>query len=309
VALLATACAPLAWIASVRAAQAKVGEGSLQIGRELSQMMRGFGIGSQLRINGNTVFAGGRHVNAQLGVVLDHFEKHCNEFGWDMRADLDTIGHHRGGSASSPIAPTPRAHNEDAWSFTLGKKRTDSEGLIICLAPKERQSGFRHFLEQARAATETGEIGDVGQIRYLYARKGASSGTDIVTVYTLGDFNMNRLLFTKGDVPGNDLPDVPRPSHATRVLFVELVDSPYVVRSYTTPDSAESTLREYQKGLPARRWKLVEADNSGTDTLVFEKDGAGIIVTATEQGGMTRLDILQLGSRGFAVSNGQGGGT
>ena len=146
--------------------------------------MRGFGVGSQLRINDNTVFARGQHVNAELGVVLDHFEKHCNEFGRDMQADLDTIGHHRGRTASQAIAPTPRAPDEGAWSITLRKKRTDSEGLIICPAPKDRQSGFRHFWERARAATETGEIGDVGQVRYLYAQNGASSGTNIVTVYT-----------------------------------------------------------------------------------------------------------------------------
>lgn len=290
--VLAALCVPLVTAATVRAAQSEVGQRGLRIGRELAAAMRELGPGSQLTINGNTLFAGGRNVEAELPVVLDRFEAHCNEFGWDIRGDL---------AREKAIVPS------EPFSITLGKQRTENEGLIVCLVSDERQVGLSRFLERARITAETGDISRVGQVRYLYARRNPNGGTDVVTVNTIGDFNVKRLFSTVGDVTGSDLPDIPRPAGSTRTLFVELGNSPFAIRSYTTAAVTPArALAGYRQSLPASGWQVLDVGQSAPSTLTVTKDGAALIITADIQNDLTRVDFVQLGSRGFAVVDGSG---
>jgi hypothetical protein len=301
-AALTAVVSPVLGLGTVRAAQGELGTRSLVIGRELSTLLKDFDRFSVLKINGNSVLAGGSHVEANLDSVLDRFEAHCTEFAWDAQKEFSAMA-----TGKSEAKPAQASRAEKPWSLTLARKRSESEGLVVCLAPSEKQTGISKFVESARVAFETGELSSVGQIRYLYARKHARSGTNVVAVLTTGDFNMHRFMSVEGDAPGDDLDEVPRPQHSRRIFQAELAGSPYVVRSYTTPTSAAQVLDGYQRSLPVRAWKKIEGyPNATQNSVTFEKDGAAVLIQAAKEGESTRVDIVQMGSRGSVSVFGNG---
>ena len=286
-------------IAAVVKAQGEARLATVQLGRGLFQLREFLGPQTDILINGNRMFAGGTHVDAPLPVVLDRFEQHCRDLGWQPD---------RKEAESFPQAVQKKLGALGAASLTLSSHRSADEGVVACLLAPPKAHGFGQFLERARAFSVNGNLGEVGDIRYVFARKGAAGGTDVVTVWTEGEFNMNALTESQHDVPGTDLAGAPRPSGSRRILDVEMARGQYGLKSYRAPGMPGPALAGYGRSLMASGWREIATGIDPGQSRTFTKDGAALIVSAHADGDAARIDIMPVGTHGYSdVSAALGG--
>jgi len=284
----------LGLVAAVVKAQSEGRRASVQLGRGLVEMRELLGAQSELRINGNRMFAGAAHAELAPEAVLDRFEAHCREHGWQF-SNEDTAALSRSLKA--------KAARIGATSLTLSRQRAEHEGAVVCLLAPEHSRGLSELMTRARRALETGKLSEVGDLRYVFARASAAGGSDVVTVWTEGAFNMKAFTERSQDAPGSDLPELHRPEGSRRVLDASLIDQQYGLKSYTMALAPKEALERFAHGLPRESgWREVDAGlyQAGALSQTFVKGGAALIFSAEEQDGKTRVNILQLRSRGIS---------
>ena len=290
-------------VAAVVNAQGEARAATVELGRGLLEMRELLGSQTEIRINGNRMYAGGAHVASPLPAVLDRFEQHCRELGWQLdQNETESFAK----SVQTKLAAL------GATSLTVSGQRSEDEGVVVCLLAPPSAHGAKQFLERAREFSVTGDLGRVGDIRYVSARKSAAGGTDVVTVWTEGPFNMKTLTDTEHDAPGSDLKGVARPEGSRRIMDVDMANGQYGLKSYRVRALAEPALESYARGLGRSGWREMTTGITPGTTLrqsrTFEKDGAALVVSAHAEGDGARVDILQMGSRGYSyVSAPQGG--
>jgi len=282
-------CATLAGVLSVRNARSAAAESSLQFGRQLVGIGALQGSVSHLRVNGNDVLAGGHFVDMDLALVLKRFRAECSERAWQM-------GELSGELANAVPADAP---------LTLASTSSEDEGVVICLTPSRPSAGVSDFLARVRETAATGELGQLGQIHYLYARRNKSGGTNVIGVWTAAKFNVPAFLGRDAEKTGEDQPEVPRIPGSQRTLHAELVGSGYAVRQYATDRAPTAANQFYLDIMPQRGWKAVptgEHENSDKHST-FAKNGALVIIAASKvDDGHTQLSILTMAASALVTA-------
>jgi len=114
---------------------------------------------------------------------------------------------------------------------------------------------------------ETGNLSDIGMLRYAHGHRVTSDDGDktfLFTMWTDSDFDVASLLPSKAaDSAGYDPTGVPRLEASRRILSASEADAPsgafiYLVRSQS-PDEVASF---YRRALPERGWNLIARDVS-----------------------------------------------
>ena len=178
-------------------------------------------------MNGQNVFVGSAASDEPVSDVLDCFERVCHE-NRAASADVWThVGDLRDGFAKATpeqVAKLPHAEEVKAAMRRLagipvdkfGTIRTGNRdsGAIICFtqasgAPADALAAWKAF-------RETGELSNVGNLRYAYATRTKQS-THVLTAWTQDHFNFNS--FTGGPKTADAPATTPsasrgRPRHA-----------------------------------------------------------------------------------------------
>ncbi len=98
--------------------------------------------------------------------------------------------------------------------FSFGDDKQGGVAAIDYGAPLT----LKGLKERAQRFSKSGDLSDIGQLRYAYFEK-TDSGTRVITMWTDDHFRLADLLpAQKQDAPGSDLDGVPRPPGSIRIL-------------------------------------------------------------------------------------------
>jgi len=249
----------------------------------------------ELVLNGVSVSFRTQMVDASLTDVLGHYQNLCTIRDGGLSEQLSALsGPHLRSGATPLVLPamtTQAAHN-------------DRSGYVACLDMGDAPRAFESLGHRFLRFTSSGDLSEVGSLRYVFAsRAEASSGnkTFVFTMWVDSGFDVSRILPAEGtDAEGSDLVGVPRLPSSQRILFAWESGQPSGVTVYrVAASSAREVESFYRSELPKNGWTIIERHASesveidGAHVLSAEREGRAItIVSHTGEDSQTFLTVL-----------------
>lgn len=272
-----------------RIAYAHARQAALDTGKELVRLTEAGHLSgvNRLRINGSLVKVSSSVSNLDHQAVLDRFQKECEDHADGMAEEFAALG--------TALETKPR----DQGFPGVGVLRHDDDkgGMVVCFATGKAE-GEKEMLGRIAEFAKTGDLGSLGSVRYVMAKKGTSAASHVVALWTEGSVDVKKMFPDQGDAPGNDAAGVLRPPSSRRLMTAYAEGAPYGVRVYESTLGRDALLAEYDKVMPSTGWmaypRAVEAVPSSRS---FSKEGHDIIVT-TEPGehGGTLVSLIEMAS-------------
>jgi hypothetical protein len=271
----------------------------LAVLRQLDPMLQGSD--QAMSINGQRMFLASRTTPLELKAVLALFEQDCQASSGGLSEQLGKLPTQFQGSA------IPEQLRDPSRWFTV-RQEDGAAGQVTCFARSDSPGGLKGLISRLSAFAETGELSELGDARYIVARRDESTQlTHVLAMWTEGSFNVLRMFPKSGDAPGRDSSVVPRPPNSVRVLSAEPPDKPYALRMYDSEQAPAEILSGYTKVMEARGWSSITAPQSSEVDLnessrTFTKDGRAVIVvvnTTPEQ--KSGVNLIEMGNQGFAT--------
>lgn len=263
------------------------------------------GLPTVATINGQRMSLASKMTPLGVQEALGRFEQHCRDNSAGLGDELKALP-----AAAAALDKLPEELRDPSRWLSSRQLSTDGKaGQLACVSRKTSGGGLQGLLQRITAFTETGDLAELGDARYVVARRDEKSGqTHLLAMWTEGSFNIPAMFPDSGDAPGSDSRNVPRPPGSRRVLTAEISDHPYALRMYDTDKSHAEVLGYYEQQLAPRGFRrsaLPTATDSELDlndhVRAFSKDGVAVIVvtnqTPAEQTGVT---LIEMGSLGFA---------
>lgn len=280
--VLATVLA-FAWARSVQAA---IGEKTLQLGHELAKFGDLLDGTHRVLLNGEAVYVASAVTEQTMGQVLDRFDQECRAHSGGLQAEFD----HLPATVQRKLAQKAPA----AWDLRLGVVREEraDEASIMCLERREG-TGLRDVVRRLTDFARTGDLGEVGDLRYVYARKTDGGKVHVLSTFTEGRFNLYKVIGNEGVEPGGaDPAATPRPPNSTRTWSAQLQGSMFGVYLFDSTSTPEQVLQFYDESLPARGWKSL-VQHSGIGAHLWEYEGVTMLVQAFRDDDGTRVTVAQ----------------
>lgn len=244
----------------------------------------------RLRLNGELVKITSAISEVDHNAILDRFQKECEDHADGMEVEFANLG--------GAVEPSAYPRNEGHSGIGVLRQSDDKGGMVMCFATGRETTSAEVFSRIAEFA-KTGDLGSLGSVRYVVAKKGENAPTHVVALWTEGSFNVNKMFPEEGDAPGNDAPGVLRPPSSKRLLTAYAEGAPYGVRVYDSTMNKDAILAEYDKVMPATGWMTYpNATTAAPFSRAFSKEGHDIIVTteASKDGNGTQVSIVEMGS-------------
>ncbi|HEX4514819.1 MAG TPA: hypothetical protein VH054_14825 [Polyangiaceae bacterium] len=238
---------------TVRNAVASAEDEGLRVGRQLEEMSDLLQSGTEFRLNNQRVFLASANTDETVSRVLDRFEANCVEHhAFDAMAWQALV---------NEKSKTP---NNTGTKFGVIRKEDSNkgDGMVMCFTSEK---GPRDFFKAIEEFDKTGNLSDLGDVRYVHAaphksidRKTNSThnSTFVQTMWTEGSFNIRSLTGPEdgSDSPGNDFVSLPRPINSTRRFTADAVGTPYGARVYESKSAPQEVLTDYDTRMFADNW-------------------------------------------------------
>jgi hypothetical protein len=239
----AAVIASAAGYGSLRVARAEVGERLLGFGAELASLpsMRAHGPPRRLSVNGLEFGLLTLSTTEPVRETLDRFHERCRA---------------RGGF-SLPEALSGKLGSLDG---TL-RLESEQEGVIACI-DTDRPLAFEELSRRLTAFGKSGDLKDIGELRYAFVRR-EGARTTVVSLWTEGSAPLFGAFPEKGDAPGFDPRDVPRPPSSRRLLSGKEHGMPYSLTLYRVEQAPESLRAWYERAFAAGGWEVVAKEAHG----------------------------------------------
>ena len=197
------------------------------------------------------------------------------------------------------------AHYEALCGTTIAMQsaRGDSDGYVACLDMGDGPQDLGMLANRVLRFAKNGDLQEVGDLRYVRARRVMSSSGDktfLLTMWADSAVNLYRMLPRAGaDAVGRDLDGVPRPPGSQRILSAWEARQPSGVVIYrVVAKSAEELESFYRIELPRNGWRIIERHPSES----IEIDGIHMIsagkdhrlVTVLSRTGETSHTVLTI---------------
>jgi hypothetical protein len=279
---------------TVKRAHAKLGEGTLEMGRELSGLLQDVHDLNRLSINGE-------HMNLAVGSsdesvpsVLDRFEAQCkSSMGvfQDAYKMTGEEGKHVGLMPSGAV-----------------RSGGDKEGTVVCM---ERTSNTgKDFLGSLESFVKTQDLGAIGKMRYAYVTRSPKGGSQVMTLWSDDSLRLDRIAPNDGEEGvGSDPTYALRPPASRRLVSVRAEGTPYAATMYTSTQPPQEVLAFYEKDMTARGYESARdlTDRAGKEGAghierIYVRDGIMVTLAvqpSTEEGGVrSRIALVEAGGRG-----------
>lgn len=244
-----------------------------------------------------------------LGVeqVIERFGQHCREHSAGLASEIAALP--KGARALEQLPAELRDPARWLSSETIASDH--KVGQIACIARRDSGGGLKGLVDRIVAFTETGDLAEIGDARYVVARRDEASGqTHVLAMWTEGKFNIPEMFSNSGDAPGTDSGAVPRPPDARRVLSAEMAHRSYAIRMYDTKRSNDEVLSYYEQQLEPKGFLVHPLPHASAEldlndhVRAFSKDGVAVIVVTTQTPAeQTGVSIIELGSMGFSKAS------
>jgi len=258
-------------------------------------------------INGQRMSLASKLTPLSVDQVIERFGQHCREHSAGLASEIAALP--KGAAALERLPEELRDPSRWLSSETIADDH--KTGQIACIARKDSGGGLKGLVDRIIAFTESGDLAEIGDARYVVARRDDASGqTHVLAMWTEGKFNIPEMFSESGDAPGSDSATVPRPPEARRVLSAEMARRSYAIRMYDTKHTNEEVLSYYERQLEPSGFLVHPLPHSSAEldlndhVRAFSKDGAAVIVVTTQTPAeQTGVSIIELGSMGFSQAS------
>ena len=273
---------------SIRAARAEVANEAMNVGRQMVELAHSLNTDvTPVTLNGQPMYVGSSLTQEAPRAILDRYEELCQKNLAQSPESWQAL-------ATKPgEKPT---NNGDFVNSGIMRADGNGEGTVLCFVKGPNSKGTA--MEAFKSLGETGELGAVGELRYVFAKKTKKGNTHVLTGWTTGKFNLKEMVppDDEKDVPGEDFAEVPRMNGSRRVLSARVQGTPFGVNTYTTDMAPSKVVEHYDQTLLKQGWLGidVEVDKQMKDGnpkqaqgRVFEKDGVVLSLAAHVDDGKT----------------------
>lgn len=270
---------------AANSALGKMSEQALITGRQLSKLEDFTGSSTRLMLNGEKLNIASATTTAPLDAVLDRVEAVCKEEGAMARdfREIDAL------MKDEELLTAAKKGN-----FGVLREVRDNEGFVAC-AVRGPESKHKNVFEGMMKFAETSDLADIGQLRYVYARKTQSGRTHVLTVWTDGSFKLDALTAPADgeDAPGSDPAGAPRPQKAVRYLSAAAEGAPHAVRVYESKAPARDVLAQYETEMPRRGWEAIKVEEEAPEARYYSRGGVDLMVVAYQDGDRTAVSMIE----------------
>ncbi len=266
---------------AVHSAKAAAGEEQLALGRDLVPLADLLKEEHTVLVNGQRAHVATATSNDSLDTVLDRFEKSCEENASPLSDAWQSVPTTNRFDARKAVA-----------TASMIRERHANEGTVACLA-RGAHSGPT-FAASVQGFAKTGDLGELGQMRYVYAKRGADGTTFVLTAWTDDTFSVKSLMPKAGeDAPGSDSSNAPRPPKSSRLLSTTIEKTPFVTRAYTSSDTPASALAFYDDTMTKSGWTCVSPSGMEEAARACHRAGVDIAIGALAKDGATLVSITE----------------
>jgi len=272
-----------------RIAYAHAKQAALDTGGELVRLTDAAHLSgvNRLRINGALVKISSAVSNESHQAVLDRFQKECEDHADGMAEEFAALGQNLQGAPRDQGFPGVGVLRQD----------DDKGGVVVCFAIG-KAAGQAELFSRVAEFAKTGDLGSLGSVRYVMAKKGESAASHVVALWTEGSVDVQKMFPDQGDAPGNDAPGVLRPPSSRRLMTAYAEGAPYGVRVYESTLGRDAILAEYDKVMPATGWMTYpRAIEAAPFSRSFSKEGHDILLTAEPGANGTMISLVEMGSK------------
>ena len=261
-------------------AKARVSESLASFGRELAGLP-----GTELHtsprlltVNGVRLHVVAASSKLDVGEVLDGLEAICRPRA-GIAVPSESLGDFR-----HPIGAAPFGG--------ILRQESDTEGLIACL-DAGKPSSLDHLVERLKRFADTGNLAEVGDLRYALVTKG-SERTTLRVLWTEGDVPLRDMFPKDSDAPGNDPKGIPRPDGMHRQLSGVEHGAPYSITIYQGGLRSEVELFDwYVTKLRSEGFRIMP--DAAKRSLTAERDGRVVVIrTSRAHSGQTVASVAEL---------------
>jgi hypothetical protein len=175
------------------------------------------------------------------------------------------------------------------------RTESDKEGVVACIDTSGKL-GLQELLGRLQRFQKSGDLADVGELRYALARK-VGDKTSVLMAWTEGSMPVLRMFPASGDAPGVDPVDVPRVPGMRRLLSTWENGEPYALALYSAPGQAPGPLAaRYRSELTLAGWtsSVVPLPSAATGRALVARRGArtAIIRIASQPSSGTTVSAM-----------------
>ena len=295
----------------LRQAHAELKNRTVDLGRKMSELANASQQDvNKLNLNGQVMWMGSSVSRDSAATVLDRYEAECKQNAAQSPESWRQLTQpvNDGKDASN------KRHEAVAGMNSSGIMRAGSvtEGTVLCFVKTEHSKSS--IGEAFKSLAETGELGAVGDLRYVYAKQGASGKTTVLTAWTDDHFNLSELNPPEGkEAHGTDFPNLPRPPDSARLFAAQVEGTPFGLNVYRGKQGVAEVISFYDEEMRTRGWLAIdpeigkwmakrgEANTEGVVGRLYEHDGVVLTLAAHMDQGDT---ITTLGLAGVASPDG-----
>lgn len=259
----------------------QLGEHMLRYGQALHQTSP-----EELNINGSRFLLSTGSAEASVDEVLNDFHAKCNLRNGQLHDQWAEVAAARGVEVSH--------YNYNSLLDGVFRGTDGRRGVLACLETGPARLSPELLLERGRRAIQTGDLSQLGGLRYVFVTPGSSPSLSVfVALWSEGPVNIRTMFPSQGDAPGEDPEGVPRPAPTARVIATQPKGHAASLHVYTSSTLHRDELRAfYAKELPKAGFTLysdkpellVAVAGRRTLTLTLRDDpksGKGIATLAT----------------------------
>lgn len=247
-------------------AEARVGETLLGFGHELSGWADAHPQSTPRALSLNGLELELMTVTTHLDVkhALDHFHESCRRQGGIREASAGVDGALR----------TEGPH----------------EGVLACI-DTGGPLGVSELAERLERFSESGNLAELGKLRYVLARRSGDT-TTLLVLWTEHDARFFDAFPKSGDAPGQDPKEFPRAERMERLLSAAELGAPYGLTVYDAgQQEPEALLAWYEAELGRRGWSVSRAG----ERLTAQRGSRSVVLAIRGQKpGKTAVSIAEL---------------
>jgi len=237
---------------TMRNAVADAEEQGLQVGRGLADLSDLLQTGTEFRLNGQKIYFANANTDESVSKVLDRFETKCNEqHAFDPMAWKELV------DAKQNVPTTAGSR----YGVVRKEDPFKGDGYVMCFTSDR---GPRDFFKALEAFDKSGDLHDLGDVRYVHAAPhkyvdtkthATHVSTFVQTAWTDGPFNIRTLIGPDdADAAGDDFVSLPRPINSTRRFTADAVGTPYGARVYESKSTPAEVLADYDSKMYRNNW-------------------------------------------------------
>jgi hypothetical protein len=275
--LFIACCAGVLLYADYRSARASVMERLLGVGQRMAPFLddgRSTEAPRELHINGVKLWAAAGQTSQPPALVRRFYADRYAGRG----SAMDTLAEELKRQHALPATAT---------GLTQASFGDDTRGGMAALDSGDGVD--LRSLARRLAHAGDGKMGEVGRLRYVYWERSGNGGTRFLTVWTDDKLDLAKLLpASDGDVPGRDVPNVPRYPGTRRILAADERGAFGAMAVYAGSGSPELALAFYTARLNTLGWQLDPrfsdvASRQGNRTLrAVSRDGHEVMIDCSD---------------------------